>query len=442
MDKHRQAVDLARRLLADDPRAHLPMKGYAATAGDVAAHLVANAATRRGNARIDRSVPRFIEAGRQAIVSLSAYTTDRHPKAGPYGGEVKGTVGAEWRYLSGDVYHYGYSWKLSASTHDLHRQYPATLPDLEEYGRRFREELRGEGVPEDIVNGAHAFIEAPDHGGATEHVHTGFVMPMDDPRLDIVQTIVDIVHISTVVVSSSIARHASAAAAVHRNRDTLSKMLDHARDVCMSCMDDHEHVAYESVRLKSVYQGRGTLPDAVSIHATLLGLSEALTRREMICTLTGKLGETQTERSNLDSILSDQKTLASARRRLGRPTVDVTGRAFMKAAGHDVDEMLGGMCDYGTKNGSRISAGQGKDAWFRIAKGRVAANVQVAPEARWKYDHIELKRQLPQAIMNSLAGRPATDVVDHPALEGATIRSVRTLNNRTLIMIVPRWEAL
>ena len=442
VDKHRQALDLARRLLADDPRADLPMQGYAATAGDVAAHLVANAATRRGNARIDRSVPKLIEAGRQAIIGLSAYTTDRHARAGTYGGEVKGTIGTEWRYMSGDVYHYGHSWKLSASTRELHRRHPTTLPDLDECGRRFRQALRAEGVPENVVGGAYALIEKPEYGGDDEHVWTGFVMPMEDRRLDIVQTIVDIVHTSTVVVASSLTSHAKAAAAVHRHRDSLARMLDHAREVCMSSMGQYEHVGYESVKLRSVYQGRGKLADSVSIHATLLGLSEALTRREMTCVLTGKLGETETERSNLNSILEDQKTLASARRRLGRATVDVTGRAFMAAAGHDVAAMLDGIFDYGPKTSPRISAGKGMDAWFRITKGRITANVQVAPEARWKNDHLELKRQLPQAIMNSLAGRPATDVVDHPALEGATIRSVRTMRDRTLVMIMPRWEPL
>jgi hypothetical protein len=44
--------------------------------------------------------------------------------------------------------------------------------------------------------------------------------------------------------------------------------------------------------------------------------------------------------------------------------------------------------------------------------------------------------------MSTLAGRPVTDVVGHPALEGAVIRSARMSKGRTIVTVEPRWQPL
>ena len=67
------------------------------------------------------------------------------------------------------------------------------------------------------------------------------------------------------------------------------------------------------------------------------------------------------------------------------------------------------------------------DAQYNVAGGRLQATLRMSPSAIWRGDAMRI-RGLPEAMMMKLVtqavGRAATDIVDHPALAGAVIRSV------------------
>lgn len=443
---YERALAIAREALDAEPRARLPMPDSASSLGDVAAHLVASAATRNPRQRIEGAVARHLKAGMDAIVQLSVLTDDPDPTApvaATIGPQVKGKVGREWSFNGGFVHHYGHSWQLSGAIPGLFLTLPRLHPNMDEMGRRFRSELEDAGLPSDVVARGHARAGVNPYGLDDERPWTEFVLPMVDRRLDYVGSIVDLGHVSSFRERDSLGTYARQASAIHENAESLSRMMDAAEEVCMDAADEVPSLQFEDVSINSVSIGRiGKLKDAVVIHARFKGLSEALTRIEIKGILTGNIGMMEPSTTSTPQMVVEQLKRYRALTRLGGPTIDRTGLDLLRAAGHDVDEMLDrlrgklGMVD------TRVHAGTGTNAWLRISAGRITATVSISPEARWKHDHIEIRRELPQSVIASLAGRAASDVVGHPALHGATVRSGRMLRNRALVSVEPRWEPL
>lgn len=442
---HARARAAALGILEEHPRSHLTIPGYASTLADIAAHMVATAAVRRHIVNVDRAVARHIDAGRLAIALLSMETSDPDPSVSrtPYSNTVEGVVGTKWQYSLGQINHYGATSRLSGSLRGLFERLPALEPDHDELTRRYRGELIMASVPADIAEAAVVQRGSSPHRFDDSRPWTEFLVPMPDRRLDHRGHVVDLMHQSTIQTSNSMAQYARQAAKVHENLDTIGRMADAAEEIAFEQTIDVPELDCKGVRLYSVHIHRGLkMKDNVVLHIDLEGLSEAFRRIPVLGVMTGPIGSTCPETTNLPEMVKIQQKRARAFKRLGHPTIDRTGRLFMEAAEHVPDDLLKGLKDGLTNIETRLHAGHGTKAWFRIDNGRITAAVDISPEVRWKNDRLEIKRHLPETVVGSLPGRPGTVIMEHPALENTVIRSARMEKGRLVVGIAPIWEKM
>jgi hypothetical protein len=445
MDGYAEALALALAALAASPRGTLRMPDSASTIGDVAAHLVACAAIRRRREDPVKAVERHVRQGEEAIATLSTLTDDPDPTAvrNPTPPVLSGIVGKPWALNSGFLHHYGRNWQLSGTMPGLYLTLPTMHPDLDEMGLRFRRELAGLGLPADVVSKGIARAGRNPHGEEDERPWTEFALPMDDERLDYAGSILNLGHQTAHNVQESIRSYARQAAEVHWNADSLSRMMNEVENHCLDAEEDAPSLRFVNASLYAVSVGRtGKLKDSVVIHANFTGLSEALLDIPIRAVLTGAIGTTSPSTTTTADMVKDQIRRQRAKARIGGPTVERTGLALLEAAGIDVGAMRAGLRDKLTVLDTRVHAGPGTNAWMRVATGRITAAVDISKETRWRHDQLEIRRALPESVMSTLAGRPVTDVVGHPALEGAVIRSARMSKGRTIVTVEPRWQPL
>lgn len=444
-DTYTEAVALAREALRDHPRHAVPFPGYASTLGDIAAHLVARAAVRRKGWNTVKAVEHYVSAGRNAIDQLSLATNDPAPGASKamFSGGLAGRVGRCWKLNQGYMNHYGETLLLSGTLPGLFKDLPLVEIDNDDMTLRYREALSREGLPDEIVTRSTVITGDNPHGQPDKRLWTIFHTPMKDRRLDHNPTMVDLPHNSTILVNSSMATYARQALILWQNLDRIRDMVESAEDIAIEAMSQVPGLIFERTTLYSVNTGRGpNLKDAVVLHMHYTGLSEGLREMPILAIMTGEIGLRRPTTSTIPGMLKPQKKRFEALRRLGHPTIDRTGRLFMEAARHVPDDLIDALKRNESQAETRLHAGYGTNAWFKISNGRVTASLEVAAGVHWKHDRLVVRRSFPETVVGTLPGRPATTIIDHPALEGATIRSARMKDGSLIIGIAPIWEKL
>lgn len=446
-DHYRHAVEIARMALSDDPRAGVRYPGYASDLGDIAAHLVAVSALRRTNWGISKAIAKHVDAGREAIAQLSLHTDDPAPtavRAGYSSTGVSGTVGSAWSLNSGHLNHHGETWLVSNHARGLFREYPNVHPDYERMTQRYRDELRGVGVPEAVVARAAVRQGRNPHGGPDDgRMWTTFRVPMEDGRLDHEAHMVHLVHQSSTLVGTSMHTYARQALAVHLNQAQLGRMANAAEMLALDAVEHLRHVEFGEVWLHAVHVDRGLkMKDSAVFHVEVSGLSSALRQVPMVAVMTGEIGLASPTTSSLPDVVKEQQERSRALGRLGGPTIDRTGRLFMEAAEHVPSDLIDALARNVVNVETRLHAGYGTKAWFKISNGRITAAVDISAEVRWKHDHLEIRRTLPETVVATLPGKPASVVMDHPALAGITIRTARMKDGRLIVGLPPVWEML
>lgn len=434
------ALPIAAAMLSSDPRYDLSITGYRTTVGDVAAHLIASSAARRRIGDPKAAVASLEIQGREAISQISLATNDPDPAAVRLRKDgVEGRVGSRWILDSGMLKHYGESFYLSGCLRGVHDILPQVDPDIEGLTSRWKDALLDAGLPMDVLDTAHVVVgekpyELPDGMG----VYTSFILPMRDRRIDAKGHILNIHHQSHVLQRNSIHDHAVRAVAVHAMQNDLIHMCNHAEDIAFGACDKVEDLHPDRIELYTVYL-RSHLNrenDAV-FHVFFHGISEAFRPITLRSVMTGPIASGRVKHIKLDEMVREQKQRSKARRRLGRVMVERTGRLLMEMTEGVPKGLLRNM-DEG--DGNRIHAGYGTRAWYRVHEGRITANVDVSSEVRWSNTHLEVKQMVPQSVALSLAGRPTTDVVQHAALEGTTIKSAKNMDGRLIVNVEPIWE--
>jgi hypothetical protein len=435
MDNYERALQLASEALGADPRSGIALPETPTTAGHMAAHLVASAAIRRRKETPEAGVRRHIEAGREAVGLLSSLVTEPRTLA-------SGRVGSDWNYNAGFLSHYDEKWQVSGVVPGVFRLLPRMTPDLDTMQQRFRDRLAAAGLPKGELRRAVVREGSNPHGTEDDRPWTEFRLEMDDPRISLSNWIVDLGHKADLPLDASLRSYASQAVEVYLNAASLKRMADRIEMLCMDAWDDAPMLRLEGVSLYAVSLTRGgPLKDSVVMHASLTGLSEALTETPVRTVYTAHLGTDAPRHTTMSAIVNVQAERSRALSRIGGPTIDTTGRDLLSAAGHDVDAMIRGILTLDDRE-KRVSAGRGTKAWMNASGGRITSAVDITPEARWKHNEMEIRRTFPESVLSGLVGRSAHDVLNHPALRETRVTSASTRNGRTIVKIAPRWEPL
>lgn len=81
----------------------------------------------------------------------------------------------------------------------------------------------------------------------------------------------------------------------------------------------------------------------------------------------------------------------------------------------------------------------GITASVRMDRGRLLSTIDFADGVRWVKGGLELAQVIPETMALSVRGEPLRRVVDHPWLDGLTIKSLRSVGRKTRISVVDVW---
>lgn len=81
----------------------------------------------------------------------------------------------------------------------------------------------------------------------------------------------------------------------------------------------------------------------------------------------------------------------------------------------------------------------GITATVSMDQGRLLSTIDFADGVRWVKGGLELAQTIPETMALSVRGEPLRRIVDHPWLEGLTIKSLRSVGRKTRISVVNVW---
>lgn len=433
-ERHEVARAAAFAILSIEPDAEMRIPGYAAALGDIAAHLVADAVQHDGRINAARPSPGLVKAGREAIALMADAVRKGLPDAGA---ATSGMVGRAFELHSSYVTHYDSIWQFSGSVPRLFVEYPASAPDETALRDDMVRRLTDMGVDARIRDGLEVLHGRSPYSSTREDVWTAFLLPADDRRATLEQNIAHIDHMSTLALERRLQELARNFHLAWKHAGRISTLLDETTSHALDVMDDPAGLIFIDMRLSGVTPARKGVEVHAAMRATFEGLSEALTPREVQGTYTASIEGTMPRTHDMKDMLDHQRQLRRLLRTRPALQIDATGRRLLESYGIDVRAMVMDMVE-----GHRaIEHVPGRpETTVRIDAGRVTMAARISSDAYWRRNQIEVRAVLPDVVAQTLAGRRATLVIDHPAFEGATIGSIRVEKRRTVVTVRSRWE--
>lgn len=430
--RHETARAAALAVLSTEPDADVRVPGYAATTADIAAHLVGDAVQHDARLRADRPSAGLLKAGREAIALMAAAIRKGLPDAGA---ATKGAVGRSFELHSSYVSHYGRNWQLSGSIPRLFARYPETTPDVAALRMDMVHRLMELGIDEEVADRLEVVHGRSPYSSKRDGHWTAFRLPADDRRATLEQNVAHIDHLSTITLEQKLRGFARNFREAHLHAERISKLLDETTSHALDVMDDPAGLVFLDVELRGVMRTKSGLH--ATIRATFEGLSAALTPREVHGSYTSPIEGTMARTHDMKDMLVHQRQLRRIVRTRPDLQIDATGRRLLEAHGLDVralvQEMVAGHRSIQSVPGL-------PDATMRIDEGRVTVIARISPDVYWRRNQLEVRATFPDAVAQTLAGRCATLVVAHPALEGTVIGRAKVEKKRTLVSVKPRWE--
>jgi hypothetical protein len=433
-ERHEEARAAAFALLSSETDADMRVPGYAATLADIAAHLVADAVQHNARIRTHRPPEGLLRSARDAISLMADAIRRGLPGAGAATG---GVVGRAFELHSSYVTHYDRSWQLSGSVPRLFFDHPATTPDLAALRADMAQRLAAKGHDARVTDRLEVMQGRSPYSRDRSDHWTSFRLPADDRRATLEQHVAHLEHISTTRREERLQEFAENFHLACIHADRISRLLDETTSHALDVMDDPAGLVFLDVDLHSVTRSRSGVH--ASIRATFQGLSEALAPREVEGVYTAPIDGTMPRTHNMKDMLAQQRELRRVMKRRPELVIDGTGRRLLETLGMDVAGIVAEMV--ATHRSVRSIPGD-DNVTVRIDAGRVTANGRMARDVYWRRNELEVRATFPDAVAQTLAGRCATLVVDHPALEGTVIGRARVEKRRTLVSVKPRWEKL
>lgn len=428
---------------------------YKATLGDIASHLVAYAAVKKTKGSLEDAVASYLKSGFDVLTKLAssnkAYKADKDfADRG-----IEGRVGANWIINGHRISHFHDTWLISRSVRGVHKTLPLTHNENDKIKSYLQFKLKKKGLPDSLIEQVE-LTSSTTKWTDRSSTWTNIKVPMGDPRVNMKISYEDADHISFEFIKNSLTHFAMNVESCWEHRLLIEDLLDICeKDVTYRIFDLEyisirnrsrlPNVKYASFKNSSVYnvisrKGMGK-PDGIVIHLEVAGLSESLLEYRHKVVMTSDASRKSNITTNFDSIFEGHSKRVKALRKLGGPVVEQIGLSFMEAAGYDQDRFREAVEKTNmTVFDVSLSKGKMASGKFKVSCGKITASIRLNDEIQWAYNHLRIRRKIPETLVCSLEGRLVTDVVDHPVLVGKKITTAKMNNGQLEIGIEPVWK--